>query len=378
MDTLKEHKELNEIGISLPVIVSLTTYSKRVATVDRVICTMLNQTVNVSKVILYLSKVDFANSEEKLPEQLLNYVGDRFEICFCDDIGPHTKYYYAMQQYPESIIITVDDDIYYPSDIVETLLNSYMKYNYAVSAMRGHLIEVDNDGNILPYNQWKNQYKGVGHTSMALFATGVGGVLYPPGCMSNELFNLDSIKSLCPKADDLWLKIMQIISNTPVVLASPSNPLKYIENTQQDGLWHTNVSESLNDKQLHSILNCYNEYFGKYDTLINRLTFACKNFAKAYPNIKNDERIIRASELKSFEETIRKLNSRSKKLEETIKKLNDELLNLKHSKTYVLGKCITFLPRKIKNFTVCYKEHGANYTFNRIKEKIKVLFDRWL
>lgn len=52
---------------------------------------------------------------------------------------------------------------------------------------------------------------------MDLLATGVGGILYPPHCMDNRLFDIEKIQQLCLYGDDIWLKAMQLLSGTPVV-----------------------------------------------------------------------------------------------------------------------------------------------------------------
>lgn len=337
-------------NIKLPIIVSLTTIKKRIAIVHNVIIAILNQTVKVDKIILYLGEHDYPNKEMDLPKKLLNLIGDKFEICWREDIGPHTKYFYALKEYNESIVITVDDDINYPINLVEDLLNSYIKYPYAISARRVHLIKFDKKGKILPYRQWKGSYSGIDEVSLALFATGVGGVLYPPNCMHIELFNVEAIKRLCFKADDLWLKIMQVMNNTPVVLAIPKCELNFIRNTQADGLCNTNVSEGGNDIQLKNILNEYNNYFGDYDSLINRIRFSSINYDKVF--------------------SVKNINNNNLLYIQIQKELND----LKNSKTYKIGKIIVWLPKKIRGGIHCYKEHGLKYTLCRIKQKTVNLF----
>lgn len=46
--------------------------------------------------------------------------------------------------------------------------------------------------------------------------------------------------------------------------------------------------------------------------------------------------------------------------------LQKELKNIKNSRSYKLGRILTFIPRKIKGGIKCYKEHGFKYTLNRI------------
>lgn len=48
--------------------------------------------------------------------------------------------------------------------------------------------------------------------------------------------------------------------------------------------------------------------------------------------------------------------------------------NIQDITSYRIGRCITFLPRKIKALIVCLKDYGIKYTLNKIKEKIKVLY----
>ena len=100
--------------------------------------------------------------------------------------------------------------------------------------MRAHLITFSDNGEIESYSNWKREFAEVGIPSMALCATGVGGVLYPPGIMHEELFNKERIEKLCICADDLWLKVMQILAYCPVVVAAKPKKLIYLEDSQNE------------------------------------------------------------------------------------------------------------------------------------------------
>lgn len=335
-------------NIDLPVIVSLTTTPKRIKKVLKVIESINNQTVIVDKIVLALGEDLFQKENNEIPIELLFADINKLEIIWDEDIGPHTKYFYTMKKYENSIVITVDDDIYYPETFIEELLNSYIKFPYAISARRAHLIKFDKAGNLLPYNDWKFSCTDIKVPSLLLMATGVGGVLYPPKCMNDELFNKEAIKRLCLKADDLWLKFMQLINDTPVVIASEKCKLNFIEDTQQFGLCNDNVNNGMNDKQLMSILKEYNEYLSKEYNLIDKLLFCYKN----------KEALI------SFSENTDTFYIKSK----------NELNSIKASKAYKIGKIIVWLPKKIKGGIHCYKEHGLKYTLWRIKQKTVNLF----
>ena len=95
-----------------PIIVSVTSHPARIREVVLAIRTVYRQTRQPDKVILWLGEEKFPNRYEDLPEELLRLVSEKgLEIRWCEDIGPHTKYFYAFQEYPDALVITIDDDI---------------------------------------------------------------------------------------------------------------------------------------------------------------------------------------------------------------------------------------------------------------------------
>ena len=210
------------------IIVSLTSYPGRINIVSHTIQSLLRQTCKPDRVILFLSKIQFPN--QKLPRALTKARKYGLDIVFTeDDLKPHKKYFYAMKQYPEDIIITVDDDVYYTTKLIERLYRSYNQHPKCVSASRVHKITFSISGELLPYNSWQKDYSDrMGRESMRLVATGVGGVLYPPHCLHMSAFDPERIKATCLMADDLWLKVMEVLNGTKVVLASKDRELKII------------------------------------------------------------------------------------------------------------------------------------------------------
>lgn len=253
------------------IIVSLTTIPYRINAVPIVVGTLMRQTKRPDRIQVYLGQKEFENIE--LPFWLKLWEKKGLEIIYCQDLKPHTKYYYALKANPEAIIITVDDDIFYHKDIVEILYKSYKNYPHCVSALRTHLITFDKkSGEINPYNVWRQRWDGLTDVPhMRLFATGVGGVLYPPHIFPEEIFNKEVFMELCPCQDDLWLKIMEVMNGVPCVMTGKKRDLRYIDNTQEVALLKKNVGHSANDVHLIQILERYNETFGKQDTLLERM-----------------------------------------------------------------------------------------------------------
>lgn len=58
------------------------------------------------------------------------------------------------------------------------------------------------------------------HTEPELgyMALGFAGVLYPPSFIHQDLYITEKIKKLSYTADDLWLMVMEILSDTKVVI----------------------------------------------------------------------------------------------------------------------------------------------------------------
>jgi hypothetical protein len=175
-----------------------------------------------------------------------------------ENLKSHKKYFYAMKEFPESIILTVDDDKLYPKDLVETLEKLHSQWPYCVCCTRGHIIQIDEHKRFKKYKEWIYNPNIEEKPSAYLCPTGVGGVLYPPQCLDQEVLNSRSIKTLCLNADDLWLKFMAIRKGTKAVKSSKYRIEFYdVYNTQKIALNKTNVNKEYNDRQLKNICSYY-------------------------------------------------------------------------------------------------------------------------
>lgn len=236
------------------LIVSLTTYPRRIGTLHKVLETVYAQTRKADEVVLWLAPSQFPGREADLPGELTQLVeAGKLTIRWCADLKPHKKYFYALQEYDNDLVVTVDDDLLYSETMLQSLYESYLLYPEAVSTVRAHLMLLE-DGKILPYSTWIQETDQCIHTpSMQLVATGGAGVLYPPKLFRKEFFNEQTVMELCPWADDLWLKVMQTVSGIPVVVAREHEDLRYLDGTQAEALHQVNVSQNQNDAQLAQV-----------------------------------------------------------------------------------------------------------------------------
>lgn len=244
------------------IIVSMTSYPARINTVHLAIRSLLAQKVLPDKVVLWLCKSDFPNREADLPQTLRDVLWHDVEIRWVDeDLKPHKKYFWALQEFKDDYVITTDDDLLYRNTMIGDLMATHAAHPKAIAAVRTHLIMFQDDGTRTPYEQWIYEaphyhHALVGIPSMRMFATNGAGTLYPPHIMPAETFDMDEIRKTCLTADDLWLKIMQVKAGIPVVAATDDQLLQYVPGTQgEEALCHQNTESGVNNIVLKAILD---------------------------------------------------------------------------------------------------------------------------
>lgn len=238
-------------------IVSLTTFPARINNVWLVIESILHQSQKPNKIILWLYEGDF-ESKASLPKRLLNLEKRGLEIRFCDEnLMPHIKYYYTMREYSSSNIITVDDDLLYPPNLIETFLIEHHKYPDAILCPVSRKIRLENNM-IGEYINWsivtENSTPGYIYLMM-----GVGGAFYPANSLHEEVFNLKNIKQISLKADDLWLKVMSLLKGSKVRSLAGDFPYTYlpVSSKKTRTLGEINIDSGNNDRVFKSLLEKY-------------------------------------------------------------------------------------------------------------------------
>ena len=240
----------------VPIIVSMTTFPPRFAKIGMVIKSLLCQDLKPDKIVIYL---DGKTTYMDLTEEMKCFEKYGVEYRFHNEIllKCHSKYFFAMQEFPDAIIVTTDDDVIVPPDWLSSLMHTHQKYPQAVCSRRVHMMRYNEKG-FLPYNHWFDQWRGEKNPSYLLLATGVGGVLYPPHCLSPEAFDEKRIQELALNADDIWLKCWEVMSGIPVVWAVNNEvSLSETEAKHEIALSNSNVNNSQNDIILNRVLGYY-------------------------------------------------------------------------------------------------------------------------
>jgi hypothetical protein len=237
-------------------IVSLTTFPSRIDSVWLTIESILRQEVKPDTLILWLYEGEF-NGKASLPKELLEQEKRGLQIKFCqENLMPHKKYFYTMLANPKANVITVDDDILYPSNLLKNLIAYHHKDEANIICTLSRKI---NESSFSDYSTWNYVLK----TTEGLLSNlpiGVGAVLYPPNSLNSEVFNLEVLKDKALRADDLWLKIMGLLQKTKVVcIGGEYNRLfmpLYLKDDKR--LMDENIGEGQNDTIFKSLIEHYN------------------------------------------------------------------------------------------------------------------------
>ncbi len=242
------------------IIISLTSYPARINTVTYTIESLLNQSVKANRIILWLAPEQFPNKEQDLPSDLLALKNQGLTIDWYHDIKSYKKLIPTLRKYPEAIIVTADDDALYPVHWLRQLLIAHKAHPKSIITHRAHIITLTN-GKIANYKSWKlfnRSLQPIVNNSFLVFFTGLGGVLYPPHCLSKDIFDEVKFLSLCPNGDDIWFWAQAILNGTKIYLIQHGNlSPRVIEGTQDCALWKTNVDDNHNDVQIEALLKQY-------------------------------------------------------------------------------------------------------------------------
>lgn len=234
------------------LIVSLTSYPKRIDKVWLTIESIFQQEVKPARIVLVLVRSEFRDLN--LPKSLKTLEKKGLEILWVDEeIRSYNKYIPVAKKYPNESIITIDDDLMYEKWRLKKLLSASKKNPRHIIGFRGWEVSYS-DNSIKPYNDWVPATKNT--LSTRVFLTGCGGIIYPPHLLNPSLlFNMTEAVKLAPTADDVWFWGVTLASNVKPLCLGIHSHIEIDINSSSSGLQFLNCGECHNDSQILSVIN---------------------------------------------------------------------------------------------------------------------------
>lgn len=179
------------------IVVSLSTVPSRVPYLQRIIDCLLSQTYQVDRI--YINLPHWSKREQceyPLPQLKGN---DKIQIVRCNDHGPITKLYPALleEQDPETLIITVDDDIEYIPERIETLVHWAEKFPEAAIGGTGFIVG--------PWWWFYGTVHRPKTPTPVSVLEGFSGCAYRRGFFSDDLIDYQDAPSGAFYNDDVWI-----------------------------------------------------------------------------------------------------------------------------------------------------------------------------
>lgn len=264
----KQINEFKEIGIAKgkrhpKIIVSLTSFPQRMSDIHFALYSLLNQTLKPDELILWLGDSEFPNKEGDLPQSVLSLKKNGLAIRWCKNIFSYKKLIPALKEFPDDIIITADDDVYYPANWLDLLYNAYVNDPQYIHCHKADRITFDNNKNINNYSKWLRVVSNV-EPSLCNFLIGVGGVLYPPKALYKDTLDEELFLKLSPTNDDIWFWAMAVLNNKKInVVKNNIAKLPCINIERELGTYdeirlsQINDDDGGNERQFKNIFNHY-------------------------------------------------------------------------------------------------------------------------
>lgn len=242
-DNKKKYKNNN----SNDLIVSLTSFPDRIAKVWITVESILRQTYVPNKIILWLSLEQFPNKEGDLPRRLLEQRERGLDICFVHgDIKSYKKFYYSFVEFPQSKILTIDDDIIFPSFFIKDIVNTLKNHPTSIIANFGFRYKWDKDKKKL--SKVEDSFENITKGKNLFFGSG-GGTLFQPCFFSSFMSDVEPLMSICPTADDIFLNGLAKLAGIDVVFVK-SDPLLSIMFKKDLSL--VNINGGITDEFSHN------------------------------------------------------------------------------------------------------------------------------
>ena len=203
--------DINRLKRETKIVVSLSAEEESFDNLEYTLYSIFNQKVKPDNILLWISN-EYELSD--LPYSVTKFVKNGLDIRFVEDKASYTKIIYALNEFKDSIIVTADENIYYPKNWLGKLYLSYISNPNDIHVHSAVKISEKQDKKT-PICEW-NKFAYTEKASYKYFPVQTGGVLYPPNCFSREVSREDIYKKKINTSWDIWSWIMALLSDRKI------------------------------------------------------------------------------------------------------------------------------------------------------------------
>ena len=182
------------------VVVSMTSYPARIRGAWVSLESLFRQDYKAFRLVLVLAESQFPRKELPLIIRLMLRKGLTI-LWVAEDNRSWDHLWPAYSSFPQASVISVDDDKVFPGDLVRRLVEASRQNPGRIIGSRGW--EMRMDSGALSFG--KGWVRAAASTpSEALFMPPGNGSLYPPGSLPTLAGDVELMRKICPRADDVW------------------------------------------------------------------------------------------------------------------------------------------------------------------------------
>lgn len=234
------------------IIISLTSHPPRIHSVHLTVNTLLQQDMKPDRVILWLAREQFPDPS-MLPKELLDLQRFGFEIQWYHDIRSYKKLVPALMEFPDAIVVTADDDVYYSRSMLRILFEEHLAHPDEIIC---HEITRPCLGADLRLHADPGNGNYCGTSSYFNKVLGSHGVLYTADLLSGDVRDEACFMKEALTNDDIYFWAMAVRKGTRIRQAKDAIRT----------LWMTDP-----ENQRRTSLSEYNETNDLYETVSNRM-----------------------------------------------------------------------------------------------------------
>ena len=240
-DKVNLFKLYNNKDYQNKIIVNFTTWKERDWCCEKMLTYFLKQTKKADEIICWLSKEEYNGI---IPETINICLEKKLltKVCWCDGNTFGHKRWDSLKYFNNAYNIFIDDDIYYPANFIEKLIEVSNKYdNKSIVCYYGRTVDYVDGKRINISYENSPSYKNVLYSGLCCI---------PPNTIPLYLFNYTKIRDkYCERCDDSWINGWVLKLGIKIVGYTEwySNCLKEIENTKKTSVWRNYNSKEVNN-----------------------------------------------------------------------------------------------------------------------------------